>query len=387
MAATDTTEAAAEEPAGDTFGDLAYPCGPGDGANADDGSEPGVTADSVTIGYGDDAGYATSPGLNHEMSDAVLALVKKCNELGGINGREIKTNYYDAAIVNVATAIQGACDGNNFFLVGEGWSLDSGQEEIRNSCGLPAVPTYTVSAAFAMANNVYQGVPNPADETPAGVFAQIAEIFPEEIKAVATLGGNYSATQETIEKVRAVSPDYGWNFVGDRIEYDIFGGVTDWTPFVKQVQETGATMLVWSGSCLPNLQKFAQTAKQNGLDIPIVTDANHYLPPTAPPPTPTARWTTSTCGSRSCRSKRPMPTRPRRTTSTWSRATAVTSPCSACRLRRRSSSGPRPRPSAAPPSPVTACWRRCPASRSGRLVACTPRPTPARTTRPPATPC
>ena len=35
-------------------------------------------------------------------------------------------------------------------------------------------------------------------------------------------------------------------------------------------------MLVWSGSCLPNLQNFAQTAKQNGLDLPIYTDANHY---------------------------------------------------------------------------------------------------------------
>ena len=35
-------------------------------------------------------------------------------------------------------------------------------------------------------------------------------------------------------------------------------------------------MICWSGSCLPNLQKFAQTAKQNGLDIPIITDANHY---------------------------------------------------------------------------------------------------------------
>ena len=145
----------------------------------------------------------------------------KCNELGGINGRQIKVNYYDAAITNIATAIQGACDGDNFFLVGEGWSFDSGQEEIRHNCGLPAVPTYTVSAAFAMAPDVYQGVPNPADETPSGIFAMIAELFPDEVKAVATLGGNYSATQETVDKVRAVAPEFGWNFVGrpDRVRH------------------------------------------------------------------------------------------------------------------------------------------------------------------------
>ena len=28
-------------------------------------------------------------------------MAAKCNELGGINGREIKLNYYDASIVNV----------------------------------------------------------------------------------------------------------------------------------------------------------------------------------------------------------------------------------------------------------------------------------------------
>ncbi len=273
---TATTATTTPEADGETFGDLAWPCGPGDGANADDGSVPGVTADSVAIATGDDAGYPSSPGLNHQMTDAINALAAKCNELGGINGRQIKVNYYDAAITNVATAIQGACDGGNFFLVGEGWSFDSAQEEIRHNCGLPAMPTYTVSGAFAMAPDVYQGVPNPADETPSGTFAMIAELFPEEIKAVATMGGNFSATQETIDKARAVAPEYGWNFVGERIEYDIFTPVTDWTPFVKQVQDLNATMVYWAGSCLPNLQKFAQTAKQNGLDVPIVTDANHY---------------------------------------------------------------------------------------------------------------
>ena len=258
------------------FGDLAWPCGPGSGANADDGSETGVTATSIEIATGDDAGYAQSPGLNKEITDAIKALAAQCNDLGGINGRQINVHYYDAAILNVAQAMQSACDDGNFFLVGEGWALDSGQEEIRHSCGLPAVPTYTVSSEFAMQPDVFQGVPNPADEIPAGNFAMIGEMFPDKIGKVATLGGNIPANQETIEKYRAVGPDFGWTFVDDRFEYDIFGVVTDWTPYVKQIKDSGATMMMWSGSCLPNLQKFAQTAKQNGLDIPIITDANNY---------------------------------------------------------------------------------------------------------------
>ena len=277
-AGADTTlpaETTTTVPAGPTFGDLAWPCGPGDGANTDSGSEVGVTADSVTIATGDDAGYAGSPGLNSQIADAVEALVAKCNELGGINGRQITLNYYDAKLLEVGPAIQAACDEGNFMLVGEGWAFDSNQEEIRLGCGLPAVPAYTVSAAFAHGPMVYQGLPNPADETPAGVFAQVAALFPDEVKGVGMLVANYSATQETRDKFVAAAPGFGWTFSETTLEYSI-GGESDWTPFVKQLQDAGSTAVGWSGSCLPNLQLFAQTAKANGLDVPIFTDANHY---------------------------------------------------------------------------------------------------------------
>ena len=80
-----------------TFGTLDTPCGPAEGANAAAGDQ-GVTADSVTIGYGDDAGYPSAPGFNHEMSDAVKALISWCNDQGGVNGRTVVGEYYDAKI-------------------------------------------------------------------------------------------------------------------------------------------------------------------------------------------------------------------------------------------------------------------------------------------------
>ena len=257
------------------FGDSPWPCTPGDGANTDDGSEVGVTADSINIATGDDAGYAGSPGLNHEMTDAIEALVSECNDLGGINGRTINLNYFDAKLFEVPAAMQSACDGNNFFLVGEGWAFDSNQEEIRLACGLPAVPTYSVSAAFAHGANVFMGVPNPADETTSGFFAQIAELFPEESKHVATLTGAFSATQETRDKVVASAPPFGWEFALTTLESNPVGEA-DWTPFVKQITDAGATMVSWQGTCLPGLLLFAQTAQVNGLDVPIVVDSNHY---------------------------------------------------------------------------------------------------------------
>ncbi len=288
-APTATTETSAAPDTGDTsdtttettvsdvemFGDTPWPCGPGSGTNTDDGSTVGVTAESIDIASGDDAGYAASPGLNHEITDAMKAMVAKCNELGGINGRTINLKYYDAKILEVSAAIQGACDDENFFLVGQGWAFDQNQEEIRLGCGLPAVPGYTVSAAFAHGKDVFQAVPNPSDETTSGVFAQIAELFPEESKQVGTLTGAISFTQETRDKVVATAPAFGWEFAETTLESNITGE-PDWTPFVKQLEDAGAEMVSWQGTCLPSLLLFAQTAKLNGLDVPIVVDSNHY---------------------------------------------------------------------------------------------------------------
>ncbi|MEO6123847.1 MAG: ABC transporter substrate-binding protein [Ilumatobacteraceae bacterium] len=278
-AGADTTVAAETtlppEPDVPMFGDAPWPCSAGDGANTDDGTEVGVTKDSINIASGDDAGYAGAPGLNHQITDAVKALVAECNTLGGINGRQITLNYFDAKLLEVGPAVQAACDGGNFFLVGEGWAFDGNQEEIRLGCGLPAVPAYSVSAAFAMGKDVFQGLPNPADETPAGIFAQTKAVLGDAVLKVGTLVGNYSATQETRDKVVAVAPEFGWGFANTTLEYSI-GGEADWTPLVKQLQDSGATAVSWSGSCLPNLQLFAQSAIANGFNVPIITDANHY---------------------------------------------------------------------------------------------------------------
>ncbi len=272
-----TTDSATPDAA--HFGTLAWPCGPAETPNTDDGTTPGVTSDTVKIAAGDDAGFANSPGLNQETTQAVNAFAQACNELGGIHGRQIVVNYYDAAVTSIASAIQGACDGGNFFLVGEGWSFDSAQEEIRRSCSLPAVPAYTVSGEFAMAPDVYTGIPNPADEVSSGTFALTAQLFPDDVHAVATLGGNIAATQETIEKVRAAAPEFGWTFAGPPFEYDVFGEIADWTPIVKEVQASGARMIYWLGNCLPLLQRFTQTAHQNGLDVPIVSEPTLYSEP------------------------------------------------------------------------------------------------------------
>jgi ABC-type branched-subunit amino acid transport system substrate-binding protein len=262
----------ADGAATDHFGTLASPCGPGDASGATD---QGVTDDQIVIGYGDDAGFSVSPGLSHETSDAIKAMIAWCNEQGGINGREIVGNYYDAAITNVVNAMTQAC-GEVFMLVGEAWALDSDQEETRLGCGLPAVPTYSVSPVFANAPLSYQAAPNPADIFAAGSAGQVADLFPEEIKKSAVMYGNFSATIDTKDKVLQAFPEYGFKFLDCPQEYAI-GGEADWKPFAQKLKDCGAEVVYYSGQAYPNMQNLLDDAAQLDYHPIWLTDSNNYL--------------------------------------------------------------------------------------------------------------
>jgi Periplasmic binding protein len=272
---TDTTEASDGGGDGiptDSFGTLDTPCGEGDGGPAGD---QGVTEDQIVIGYGDDAGFPTSPGLSHEASDAMEALIAWCNDQGGINGREIVGNYYDAALTNVVNATTQAC-AEVFMLVGEAWALDSGQEETRVGCGLPAVPTYSVSPEFANGPNVVQAVPNPADIFPAGSAGQLAELFPEEVKNASVMYGNFAATIDTKDKVVQTFDDFGFQFLDCPIEYNIVGEA-DWRPFAQRLKDCGAEIVYYSGQPYPNMQNMLDDAAQIDYRPIWFVDLNSYL--------------------------------------------------------------------------------------------------------------
>jgi ABC-type branched-subunit amino acid transport system substrate-binding protein len=253
------------------FGDLPSPCGEGDAAGATD---QGVTDEKIVIGYGDDAGFPSSPGLNHEMSDAIEAMIKWCNDQGGINGREVEGIYYDAKITEVNNVMLEACR-QVFMLVGEGWALDSGQEATRLGCDLPAVPTYSVSPEFANAPLMFQPVPNPVDYTPVQIASAMSEKFPQAIKKTAPMYANYAATIDTKDKMLASYPKFGFEFLNCPQEYSITGEA-DWRPFAQKLKECGAQVVYFTGSPAPNFQNYLEAAALVDFDPIYITDANFY---------------------------------------------------------------------------------------------------------------
>jgi ABC-type branched-subunit amino acid transport system substrate-binding protein len=265
---TATTTAA---DSGTSFGDLASPCGPGDANGA---TAQGVTDTSITIGYGDDAGYQPAPGLSHQLSDAMKAMISWCNDQGGINGRKVVGNYYDAKVTEVTNAMTQAC-AQAFMLVGEGWVFDSGQESTRQGCGLPAVPGYAVSPAFTNAPDQVQSVPNPVDYMPTEFAAAFQKLFPEQIKKTATVYADYPATKDPKDKVLATYPQFGFNFLDCPQVYGI-QGESDWKPLAQKLKDCGAEAVYFAGSPYPNFENFLDAANQVDYHPIWFSDANMY---------------------------------------------------------------------------------------------------------------
>ncbi len=172
-----------------TFGTLPSPCGKGHATGA---TEQGVTNSTINIAYGDDRGFSGSPGLDQEMGDAVKAMVAWCNAQGGINGRKIVGDYYDAAVTNVGSVMTQACK-TDFMLVGEGFALDGLAEQTRLNCNLAAVPGFTVSPDVANAYEMYQAAPNPSNASPVSIAYQGEKLFGSKTQHV----GQYNSTLST----------------------------------------------------------------------------------------------------------------------------------------------------------------------------------------------
>jgi ABC-type branched-subunit amino acid transport system substrate-binding protein len=272
-AATTTTgqSAAAGGTASSTFGDLASPCGKGDAKGATD---QGVTDSTISIGYGDDRGFAQSPGLNHEIGDATAAFIKWCNDQGGINGRKIDGKLYDAKITEANNVMTTACK-SSFMLVSSGFALDSTAEQTRVGCNLPAVETYSVSPEFANGPMQFQGLPNPGDVSSASQFPELAKLYPDKIKKAALYTTTLATERTSENKAIAASKRFGWNWLSCT-QVTNYAGEPDYKPFMQKLKNCGAEIVYTNQSPGPLLFNMLEAANQVGFYPIWVGDGNLY---------------------------------------------------------------------------------------------------------------
>ncbi len=254
------------------FGTLAAPCGKG---TATGSTEQGVTNSTINIAYGDDRGFSGLPGLDQEMGDAVKDMIAWCNAQGGINGRKIVGDYYDAAVTNVDSVMTQACK-TDFMLVGEGFALDSLAEQTRLGCNLVAVPGFSVSAVFANAYEMYQASPNPANYSPVSSAYQAHILFGSKTQKAGVYDSTLSTQEQSTAKAVQAYTEAGWKFIPNCSVNVNYNGEANYTPFVQKLQSCGAQIIYNDATPGPTLYGAFESENQLGYNPIWVMDSGAY---------------------------------------------------------------------------------------------------------------
>jgi Periplasmic binding protein len=160
------------------FGDLGRICEP---ATADQSGAPttgrGLAAGTIRLGTIGDPGAAAAPGLEQEYFDVAKAFAKWCNAAGGIHGRKLQIDTYDAKLFNGAEAIVTACT-KDFMLVGNGNAFDDVDVKPRLACQLGQLPALDVSPQAGLAGLQVQASSNSPTRYVTGGLRLLLAAYP-----------------------------------------------------------------------------------------------------------------------------------------------------------------------------------------------------------------
>ena len=255
-----------------TFGTLPSPCGKGHATGATD---QGVTNSTINLAYGDDRGFSGLPGLDQEMGDAVKDMIAWCDAQGGINGRKIVGDYYDAAVTNVGSVMTQACK-QDFMLVGEGFALDGLAEQTRLGCSLAAVPGFTVAPAVANAYEMYQASPNPANASPVSSAYEAEKLFGSKTQHAGVYDSTLSTQQSSTNKAIQAFTEAGWKFIPNCVGQIDYNGEANYTPFVQKLQSCGAQVIFNDATPGATLYGAFEAENQIGYDPIWIMDSGAY---------------------------------------------------------------------------------------------------------------
>ena len=201
-----TSTSAAAATSGD-FGDVKGLCGPG---NAKGATAQGVTPSEIRVGTMADPGTSVQPGLDQELFDTADAFVGWCNAAGGINGRKLSLDKWDAKLTETAARMIQACQ-VDFFLVGNGEAFDSAGVDPRTKCQLPEIAAYVVSSQagraplsiMALAGSDHQSVMG-------GPLRVIKEIDPSVLGKLGQVSSTLQSVKDSGDRDKAAAKILGY---------------------------------------------------------------------------------------------------------------------------------------------------------------------------------
>jgi hypothetical protein len=242
-----------------TIGELEIPCSPVDLVPVE--GRAGVSDDAIIIGTGTDRGGIGTPGAGRGVIDMIEALADHCNAHGGLLGRDVLVQDYDAAAVEAGERIAEACDevaamvGHVFVQLLEAGFAAAACELPLFPAGADLLPTSPVT----IQGNVVALLADPASA------ATVVLVGPDTLSAATDRGTRRTAI-ELVGGSLSVVGDLGYPV--DR--------VPDWIRIVGEARATGAGQVHLSGGCAQAVVPFVEVAAAAGWEPVVVTTAAAY---------------------------------------------------------------------------------------------------------------
>lgn len=258
-------------PAPPMLGELEVPCGrPGDGADV------GIDADRIVIGVGNDRGGLYTPWSGTGVVEAVRSLADRCNSLGGVAGRQIVVEEFDAAVVEVEERMAEACE-NVFSLVGHAYLLDHVGEPARAGCGLPSFPAWGPGTGDEVDGVVSALTATPV---PVPIHGEVAALIvsPSDAGRLAligprTAGGAAMRARRVFALLLSELPFEVVADIGYGVEQD-----PEWKDVVNAARRADAGAVRIDGSCRSVLLPFLRAAADVDWDPAVVAGDGAYDP-------------------------------------------------------------------------------------------------------------
>lgn len=249
------------EPPVPTIGELEIPCRSSELVEVP--VRPGVTDEAITIGTGTDRGGIATAGAGRGVVEMMEVLVDHCNANGGLLGRSVRVEEYDAAAVEADDRVARAC-GEVSALVGHVFYQYLEAESAAAACGLPSIPTE--HALVPSARIDLHGLL-------AGVFAatgnggDVALVAPDTPAAAEATTARLAAIAFGEVPLRVVST----------VSYPV-DDPPDWPAVVNAAREGDAGQVHLVGGCDHAVAPFLTAADAAGWEPVVVTTAAAYDP-------------------------------------------------------------------------------------------------------------
>ena len=145
----------------------------------------------------------------------------------------------DGALFNAAQVTEQACQ-SDFMAVGGGMALDQPAVPVREKCGLGQISGYLVSNASQLASDQVNPSGGNTNTITSGWFGALAKAYPQAVKKAGMGGANNPSILQAERKDEYGAEAQGWKVL-DFQEPPI--SVTDWAPYIEEVQSKGVTAL------------------------------------------------------------------------------------------------------------------------------------------------